>query len=543
MSNSLGYTWISEQTGIVPVQPFTVVSRIGTMRKSFQFNTLGEEIYPASFRPAPTIAAHLAFALKYETVHLEFLSRLFHAIEPTILETWIRTEPTGSYARRIGFFYEWLTGKHLDVPNAGGNYIPALPEARYLTAPQAINNRRWRVRDNLPGTPDFCPLIQRTSRIRSVETYDATRAIETLEREYGADLLMRSAVWLTIRESRASFAIEHEEKQVDRIKRFAAAMAEHCGKSSTPLASLELLELQSAILGRATRHGLRQSPVFVGHVRGYSEVVDYVGPHWEQIGALLQGLQAFLERTASRPAILRAAVTSFGFVYIHPLHDGNGRISRFLVNDVLRRDGVVPAPFILPISATITNTNRARAGYDQTLEALSRPMMAVYAKHCRFARATMHEDGIRSNFLFDAYDDALHVWKYPDFTAHAEYLGEVVRVTIEEEMDNEAKYLRSLSRAREGVKNWLEGPNTDIDRIIRSVSQGREWRVSNVLSKEFPALADTAIAQQVVDAVRKAFSESRNDRKNVSAKMLAAPAVNEAEPEHRADRQRWQTQQ
>ena len=40
----------------------------------------------------------------------------------------------------------------------------------------------------------------------------------------------------------------------------------------------------------------------------------------------------------------RAGIISFGFVYIHPMVDGNGRISRFLINDVLRRDGAVPTP-------------------------------------------------------------------------------------------------------------------------------------------------------------------------------------------------------
>jgi len=80
-------------------------------------------------------------------------------------------------------------------------------------------------------------------------------ALNELEVEYGADLLVRSAVWLTIKESRASFAIEHEEKQVDRIKRFAAAMAERCGKGNDPLDVKELTDLQTAILGRATATG------------------------------------------------------------------------------------------------------------------------------------------------------------------------------------------------------------------------------------------------------------------------------------------------
>ena len=503
-----GFKWIAEQTGIVPVQPFRVVSSIGPARKSTRHGHEGvtEEVYKPQLRPEPTIPAHLTFALKYEIIHLEFLSRLFQVIDPAIIENWVRSEPNGIFARRAGFLYEWLTGKRLNVSDAGGNYIAALPEDKYLTATRPVNHRRWRVRDNMPGTRDFCPIVYRSDQVTAAENYDCAKALSELEVEYGAEILLRSAVWLTVKESRASFAIEHEERQVDRIRRFAAAMEERCGQGGDPLDAKELTELQGAILGEATRYGFRRSPIFVGHVSGYSEIVDYIGPHWDHTASLLTGLQAVLLRTRSRSAILRAAVASFGFVYFHPMADGNGRISRFLVNDVLRRDGAIPEPFIVPISATITTTSRAKAGYAHALEKFSRPLLGRYKEHYRFGQEMTYRDGVKSNFHFDAYDDALHAWRYMDLTSQAEYLGEVVRTTIQSEMEKEAMYLRNLERAREGVKNWLEGPNPDIDRIIRSVSQGGAWKVSNQLSREFPQLEDASIATGVVDAVRKAFS-------------------------------------
>ena len=51
---------------------------------------------------------------------------------------------------------------------------------------------------------------------------------------------------------------------------------------------------------------------------------------------------------------MRSAMLAFGFVTIHPLADGNGRVHRFLINDVLRRDGVVQEPVIVPVSALIS---------------------------------------------------------------------------------------------------------------------------------------------------------------------------------------------
>lgn len=504
MSDFIGFKWLAEQLAIDPVQPLAVVSKVGSGRRTVVGPTK-EETYPLSMRPDPTIVGHLTFGLKHELVNLELLARLFSVMEPHVLEGWIRAEPTGAYSRRAGFLFEWLTGRRLDVPDTvTGNYVDALNPDEYLVAARATNVQRWRVRDNFPGTRDFCPTVRRTAAVQTVERYDCAAALESLEVEFGADVLMRSAVWLSIKESRASFAIEHEEKQVDRVKRFAAVMESRCGQSADPLALDALNELQAEILGAATRYGVRKSPVFVGHTHGFDNVVDYIGPPWERTGELLDGLRESMARTAGAPPIVRASIASFGFVYIHPMSDGNGRISRFLVNDVLRRDGAVPAPFILPISATITNKAKERAGYDRSLEVLSRPLMAKYKDNFNFGMQYQCGDGVRSNFYFDAYDEALPAWRYPDLTHQSEYIGDVVRLTIEVEMSKEASVLRDMEHAREAVKNHLEGPNTDIDQIIRSVRENG-WNASNKLVKAFPPLADPALAAAVVTAVRDVF--------------------------------------
>jgi len=517
MSEKLGLGWIAEHMGIAPVQPFAVESRIGRTRRTIVANNARQEVYPASARPEPTIPAHLTFALKHEIVHLEFLARVFAAIDPAVLVNWINNEPTGSYARRAGFFYEWLTGRTLDVPDTpAGNYVEALDANEYLVASRPENVQRWRVRDNLPGNRDYCPIVVRNDAIRELEQYNCSAALNRLEVEFGADVLLRSAVWLTIKESRASFAIEHEEKQVDRIRRFAAVMERRVGEEGDPLELDALTSLQTEILGAATRYGVRRSPVFVGHTFGYTDVVDYIAPHWNHTAALLSGLRTALAKTKGASSLVRAAVASFGFVYIHPMADGNGRISRFLVNDILRRDGAVPAPFILPISATITDSTQERAGYDRALERFSRPLLQRYGDRYRFGAAYECEDGVQTNFYFDAYEEALAAWRYPELTSHAEYIGNVVRLTIEREMSKEASHLRAFERARDAVKNHLEGPNTDIDRIIRSLQENR-WEVSNKLKKNFPQLDNQQLANTIAEAVREIFEPPLEDATHVQS--------------------------
>lgn len=511
MPDPIGYAWLAEHYGVKAVQAFRTDSTIGRSRATVRENGSVHEQYPPAARPAGTLAGHLTFALKHEGVHLEFLSRLFDVAPAAELEAWVASEPTGQYARRAGFFYEYLTGRVLQAPGVvAGNYVTALDEDRYLTAARPINHPRWRVRDNLPGSRDFCPMVVRTPAVRQAELYACADHLADLETEFGADVLQRSAVWLTVKESRASFAIEHEERHVDRVRRFAAAMERWCGRLEHPLSDDALQQLQAEILGpRALRQGIRRSPVFVGEVDGFREVVHYIAPHWEHTAGLLSGLRDCAERTAGRSPLTRAAVLSFGFVYIHPMSDGNGRISRFLVNDVLRRDGAVPEPFILPVSATITSSVIKRRGYDQVLELFSQPFMRRYIDAWRFGPELQAEDGVRYNLQFDSYADALHAWRYPDLTDHVEYLADIVRVTIEQEMRKEAGYLRSLRLARERVKQVIEGPDTEIDRVIRSV-RDNGGQVSNKLAKEFPALADPGTAAEVAAALQEVFGAAPN---------------------------------
>lgn len=513
MGDWIGHRWLAERYGVVAVQFPHIESRIGPSRRTVLDNGITREVYTAVMRPADSLPAHLTFALKHEGVHLEFLARLFTRVPEAEIVAWVNRERTGQYARRAGFLWEWLNGRELPGVAAvtGGNYVEAIDPEMYLVSGTPTNNTRWRVRDNLPGTREFCPTVRRTPQVRAAEHYDCAAQLDALQTEYGADILMRSASWLSVKESRASFLIEHEQNKKDRIQRFAALMERRCGEFANPLDRETLTELQREVIGdksTLSHFGLRKSPVFVGETAGYQEVVHYVAPHWNELGGLLKGMEAVIERTNNASPIVRAAVVSFGFVYIHPLADANGRIHRFLINDILRRDGAVPRPFILPVSATITDNARDRAQYDAVLESFSKPFMARYNEIYEFEQLVRkYEDGISSNFVFTGYDDALAAWRYLDLTGHVEYLAHLIDKTIRLEMRNEANLLRSWDKARTATKEIIEGPNSVIDRIIRSIKEN-SGRISNKLASEFPVLSDESIANAVLEAITAAFSDS-----------------------------------
>ncbi|MVV47964.1 cell filamentation protein Fic [Pseudomonas sp. PB120] len=505
-----GFKVLADRYGIALAQPLRVESVIGTTRMIRESNGHIERKYPASYRPADDFAGHFEFGLKYEEIHLEFFARLFAATGPEPIEAWSRQAPFGQYARRTGFLYEWLTGQQLDVPDVtNGGYVDAISSQHYLTRVEPLRVRRWRINDNLPGVPAFSPLIRRTEAVQQALQFDLDAALRELNQTFGADILMRTASWLTFKESRASFLIEREADKADRIQRFAHVIAKYCGHIEDPLSSDSLHMLQAGILGHeALGLGLRRSPVFVGQATMREDIVHYIAPPFEALTQLLDGLNAFELATRGAEPLARAAAIAFAFVYIHPMRDGNGRIHRFLINDILIRDKAVPDGVILPVSATITSSIDFRARYDRTLEVFSRPFMQRYAASSRFGELVVYEDGTPSNLVFDDYDDAQFAWRYPDLTEHVLYTAQVVEHTVRNEMADEARVLITFQRAQEQLKEVLEMPDQDANRIIRSLKENG-WQVSGKLKQAYPQLEDAHRAKRVVEAVRSAFDERK----------------------------------
>lgn len=142
--------------------------------------------------PGDDFADHLTFALRHENLDLLLLKRVFEAVPAKALQELVAAAPTGMPSRRIWFFYEWLTGKTLDVPDAQTvAAIDVLDPKVYFTAKPQLS-RRHRVRDNLLGTPRFCPVIRRTRTLTDfLDLALAEKARETVGRTGGTSLPVR----------------------------------------------------------------------------------------------------------------------------------------------------------------------------------------------------------------------------------------------------------------------------------------------------------------------------------------------------------------
>lgn len=508
----IGFKALAEKYGIELAQPFQQLSSLGSARATLVKDGYLENLYPSKYLPSDSFQGHFEFGLKYEPVHLEFFARLFAATGPEPIERWCRSAPYGRYSRRTGFLFEWLTGTRLDIPDVdNGGYCDAIPADDYLVSTTSQRVRRWRVNNNLPGTREFCPLVRATPEIASALAFDIESELKAVQQQFDDVTLIRCANWLTFKETRSSFLIERESDQDVRIRRFAQVMTKYCGRIDQPLEDKSLRLLQEAILGdNALGLGLRRSPVYVGQTTLQEEVVHYIAPHFDQVPDLLDGLQAFEYLTRSGNPIARAAVLAFGFVYIHPMRDGNGRIHRFLINDTLVRDGVVPKGFILPVSASITSSSTYRKNYDLALESFSSPLLDRYGASYHLGPIIAYEDGSRSNFVFTDYEDASFAWRFPDLTNQVVFTARLIEHTIRTLIVDETRKLITFSRAQRHLKDVLEMPDQDAARIIRSVFQNN-WSVSGKLRKAYPALSDSELASSVVQAIRSVMDDESDD--------------------------------
>lgn len=509
----VGAAWLIKTYDVDPMSRLPVMSRVGGRREAQISDGFRLETVQEAMRPAERLAAHLQFHLRHEVPHLELLARLFAKVGPSEVQDWVNLEPTGQYARRAAFLYEWLTGQLLVPPaRLGGNYVNAVDGTKMLAASQGrvMKVPRWRVNDNLPGSRYFCPYVVKTDAVKKASQVDVAQLFGELTDEFGEDLLLRAAAWMTLRESKASFAIEGEGERATRIQRFADVLARRTGQGDLPLDDETLADLQREILGETTslaHLGLRQSPVFVGEMVRQQEVVHYVAPPEADLRKMLNGLQLFLERTRGQSPVLRCAVASFGFVYIHPMADGNGRIHRFLINDILRRDGTVPEPVILPVSAVITDDAGESRAYHRVLDQVSKPLMQQVREKVEFTNArTTYPDGVTSNFVFTGTDVARPLWRYPDLSPHVVFMSNVIFRTITEQMREESRYLRGHARAREALKEIVEMPDHQADRVLRSLDQNK-GNLSGVLAKEMPVLESPGVWAAIVEAVKTAYGE------------------------------------
>lgn len=445
--------------------------------------------------PGDDFADHLTFALRHEDLDLLILKCVFDAVPAKALQELVAAAPTGMPSRRIWFFYEWLTGKTLDVPDAQTvAAIDVLDPKVYFTAKPQLS-RRHRVRDNLLGTGSFCPVIRRTSTLTSfAELALDERARETVGRT-GGHLVARAASFLLLADSRASFEIEGERPPRNRLERWGRAVMQ---AGRTKLSLDEIIRLHNILIedARFVRPGLRTEGVFLGERDHNGDPLpEFIGARPTDLTDLMQGLFEANERMsdAGLDPVLQATATAFGFVYVHPLQDGNGRLHRCLIHHVLAERKFTPPAMIFPVSSVMLDRID---DYRTTLQAHSVPLMPFIEW-----RPTPDRN-------VEVLNNTADLYRYFDCTQAAEFLYACVQRTVESDLPREIDYLRRHDEALRRIMDTVEMPDRLAEDLLMFIRQNGGTLPKRRRENEFKALADNEV-RQLEEIVREAF-ESRS---------------------------------
>jgi Fic family protein len=451
-------------------------------------------IHIARHAPADTLEGHLTFALKYEGLDLAVLKRLFTATDAAPIIDLVRASPTGIYARRIWFLYEWLMeGERLDLPDANTGTYTDVVDSKLQYGGTTENVRRYRVRNNLPGTQSFCPLVFRQGHIEELIAQDLKSDAQKIVADIPKDIMARAAAFLLLKDSKASYTIEGEAPAQDRIQRWGRAIGD-AGKHK--LSIDELLRLQKIVLGdaRFVKMGFRGEGGFVGeHDRDtHAPIPDHISARNEDLDSLMGGLIEFAtEKSDGLDPIMAAAVLAFGFVYIHPFEDGNGRIHRYLIHHMLAQRGFNPPGVVFPVSGAILDRIDE---YRRVLESYSERLLP----HIRWKPTP------KGNV--EILNDTGDFYRYFDATPHVAFLLSCVEQTITEDLPKEADFLRRYEQFKSRIESFLEMPDRSIDLLFNFLKQNDGKLSKRAIEKEFDG-----ITEEEVEAVEAAYSDAFAD--------------------------------
>lgn len=456
------------------------------------------QVFDKRYWPGNRLVDHLSFALRHENIDLLILKRAFDSVPANEMEAFISDAPTGAVTRRAWFFYETLTGRKLGLDDAKDNLsaIDALNPDQYFTGRSKLS-KRHRVRDNLLGNADFCPVIRRTEMLEKCIALNlAEKAEETIGRT-NDKLIARAASFMLLADSRASFEIEGERAPQSRLERWGRAVLE-AGKR--PLNQTEIYRLHRILIedDRFTEIGYRTEGVFLGE-RDHedSPLPEFIGARPDDLPELMTGFNECNNRM--RPSdldpVLQAAALAFGFVYIHPLADGNGRLHRCLIHHVLAERKFSPPGMVFPVSSVMQDRID---DYRSVLQSHSGPLLPFI--HWRAL----------PNGNVEVTNDTADLYRYLDCTNEAEFLYECVQRTVEHDLPREIDYLRRHDQALQQIMNTVEMPDRLARNLIAVIRQNDGKLSRKRRERDFAKLTEEEI-KVIERVVADAFGESDAD--------------------------------
>jgi Fic family protein len=203
------------------------------------------------------------------------------------------------------------------------------------------------------------------------------------------------------------------------------------------------------------------------------------------MGGLLESAKQ-MESTSFNP-VLTAALIAFGFIFIHPFVDGNGRLHRYLIHHILTTMKFTPQGIIFPVSAAILERI---SDYRKVLETYSHPILDFI----------QWKKTPKNNV--EVLNDTLDYYRYFDATAQTEFLFECVDYTISTIIPDEVAYLEKFDAMKVWLDDHFQMPDKTIALLIRFLAQNNGKFSQRAKEKEF-----ITITEKEVKNIEEAYNE------------------------------------
>lgn len=499
-SEPLGYQALIESCGLA-VPPLRHVHRVTT--RSVMERTISPDGTELTLMPRARVGQHqslidhLTFAMKREDLNLTTLAALFEQKDALgVVQRWLADAPASIYARRAGYLATFLTGHQFayKLP-AGAPRVSLLDPARYIIDPKGILDRQFGVLNNLLGTRDFSPLVRRTEKLDALLAEDLGAKVQAAIQVIEPELLQRAVDYLYLSETRSTYGIEDEIPDNQRQARFRQLL-ESAG-AAQPLDEDQFVQWQNQIVSAmGAEASYRQSQNWLSRPGRLKNIASFIPPRPDDVPALMDGIAQLTARASDKtrplPAVIVAACAAFGFVYVHPFYDGNGRLHRFLIHHVLRQAGFTPAAVVLPVSARML---KRLADYARILTSFSKPRTDLLAYKLDADSGTILVESPQPAWLYS----------YFDATEACEFLLECVKSCVEEDLQHELMYLHAFDRAKAELESWLDMRQSRLTTLIDVIVQGK-GELSKRKRALFKELSDAQL-ERIVETVGEHFHD------------------------------------
>ncbi len=487
----VGYQYLIDSLGL-RVLPLARQARVAPVQRVQALDGVLQVpagVAPQSDRPLE----HLLFALKHEGTDLAVVSAAFDHLSAQDLLVELAVHPSGGFIRKACYLWERLRGEDLTTTRAEGVVVDLFDPEKYLVDAIGVRDPKWRVNFNGLGNWDMCPVVRRTEAIEAMLTDDVLGKAAKALRAIAPEMLERAMAWAYLNETRNSFAIEREMPAHTRELAYVRLLQQ--AWSGRDMDESYLVELQNATVTNPRDHAV-QYRVEQNHLSdgGRGAVgVTYVPPAPEHVDRLMNGVLAIANsRGAATPALIRASLASFGFVYVHPFMDGNGRLSRFISHYVLARSGALPEGTILPLSAAM---KREELGYLRALQAFSRPARALWD--------VTWLDGASFEFVPRGHPDTYRFW---DATVQTEFMGRMGQQALQHDLVAEVAYLESFDRTYRLLNRDFDVRNPVLTSLIRMCVENGGV-ISKNRRKQFVHDVPPGLFEAIEQTVREQFDE------------------------------------